>query len=155
MTTSAYTVVMSGPRSIRFEASVARRLASFVARHPGRSSSSVAARLVDEGLRMDEHPGVYFREGPAGRRATLVAGPDIWEVIRALRSGRAAEPDLPDGELVELVSDNTGVPVRSIRTALTYWSAYPDEVDAMVEHADDVEREQVAASARSDGLLAR
>lgn len=27
---------------------------------------------------MDEHPGIVFRSGPAGRRAGLAGGPDIW-----------------------------------------------------------------------------
>src|SRR5919106_250656 len=85
---------MATPRSVRFDESVVARLASYVSRHPGLTASSVAARLVDEGLRMEEHPGVMFRDGPMGRRATLVGGPDVWEVIRALRSARTAEPDL-------------------------------------------------------------
>src|SRR3990170_3573376 len=109
---------MSTPRSIRFDDSVTSRLASFVERHPGLTASSVAARLVDEGLRMDEHPGVMFREGPMGRRATLVGGPDVWEVIRAVRSARSAEPELPQSELLKLVEENTGVPGRLLNTAV-------------------------------------
>ena len=45
-------------------------------------------------MRMTEHPGVVFREGPTGRRAGLVGGADVWEVVRAVKSARAAEPDL-------------------------------------------------------------
>jgi hypothetical protein len=77
---------MVGPRSVRFEASTDAHLSSFVARHPGLSHSSAAALLVEEGLRMDAHPGVLFREGPAGQRAVLSGGPDVWEVIRAIKS---------------------------------------------------------------------
>lgn len=102
---------------------------------------------------MDEHPGVLFRDGPSGRRATLVAGPDVWEVVRAVRSARAAEPDLSDSQLVELLEDNTGVLARLIRTALNYWSAYPDEVDALVDHAARAETEALRASERARALL--
>jgi hypothetical protein len=35
---------------------------------------------------MDDHPGIVFRDGPTGRRAGLAAGPDVWEVVSALRS---------------------------------------------------------------------
>ena len=70
---------MGTPRSIRFDPVVEDRLVTYAALHPGASASSVAARLVDEGLRMDEHPGVMFRDGPTGRRAVLVGGPDVWE----------------------------------------------------------------------------
>lgn len=144
---------MSDPRSIRFDPSVLARLRSFVARHPGLSRSAVAARLVDEGLRMDEHPGVMFREGPAGRRATLVGGPDVWEVIRAVRSGRAAEPGLAEAELLELVADNTGVPARLVNAAVDYWAAFPDEVEALLEHAERVEAERRRAWERAHELL--
>ena len=144
---------MSTPRSIRFDDSVTSRLASFVERHPGLTASSVAARLVDEGLRMDEHPGVMFREGPMGRRATLVGGPDVWAVIRAVRSARSAEPELSQAEMLTLVEDNTGVPRRLLNTAVEYWAAYPEEVEALLAHAARIEEERVRSSERADGLL--
>lgn len=104
---------------------------------------------------MDEHPGVTFREGPTGRRATLVGGPDVWEVIRAVTSARAAEPDLSQGELLELVADNSGQPLRLLRTAVAYWADYPDEVRALLEHADRVEAQATAARDRTSALLAQ
>lgn len=145
---------MASPTSIRFDEPVSHRLASYVARHPGSTRSSVAARYVDEGLRMDEHPGIVFRDGLAGRRATLVGGPDVWEVVRAVQATRAAEPELSQDELLALLEENTGVPGRMIRTALGYWGAYPDEVDAVVEHARLYEGEQAGAATRASSLLA-
>lgn len=85
----------------------------------GRLSLSAAANmLVDEGLRMHEHPGVLFRTGPTGRRAGLAMGPDIWEIVRAVKGARAAEPELGEHDLLSLVAENTGVPVRVIRLAI-------------------------------------
>ncbi len=46
---------------VRFDPTVAERLSSFVAANPGMSLSSAANRLVDEALRMSEHPGIVFR----------------------------------------------------------------------------------------------
>jgi len=97
---------------VRFDQPVADRLVSFVAANPGMSLSSAANRLVDEALRMTEHPGVIFRPGPTGRRAALAGGPDVWEVIRAIRSAHAAEPGLDSDDLLSLVSDNTGIALR-------------------------------------------
>ena len=110
---------------VRFDPPVADRLASFVAANPGMSLSSAANRLVDEALRMAEHPGVIFRSGPTGRRAALAGGPDVWEVIRAIKSAHAAEPGLNSDDLVSLVSDNTGIALRLLTTAVRYWAAYP------------------------------
>ena len=91
---------MASPRSVRFEPSTDAHLAAFAARHAGLSHSGAAALLVEEGLRMDAHPGVLFREGAAGRRAVLVGGPDVWEVIRAITSARTSAPDLTDRKSV-------------------------------------------------------
>ncbi len=97
--------------------------------------SSAANRLVYEGLRMTEHPGIVFRDGPTGRRAGLVAGPDVWEIVRAVRSARTAEPDLAEEPLLRLVADNAGIPLRLLRTAVHYWAAYPGEIDAEIDTA--------------------
>lgn len=104
---------------------------------------------------MEEHPGVIFRDGPAGRRACLLAGPDVWELIRAVKSSRAAEPSLSRTDLVQLVEDNTGVPARMVSVALSYWAAYPEEIDALVGHAERREEEGVRAAERTAELLGR
>jgi hypothetical protein len=122
------------PSSIRFDPDVLRRLADYASAHPGTSLSSAGNRLVDEALRSNEHPLIVFRDGPAGRRARLVGGPDVWQVIRAVRSARAAEPDLEPKEIVAL-----------IRTAIGYWTAYPDKIDMLISRAD---REEVEARER-------
>jgi hypothetical protein len=142
------------PTSVRFEPRVAERLAAFLAAHPGMSTSSATNRLVDEGLRMAEHPGVIFRDGASGRRAGLAGGPDIWEVIRAVYSVRAEEPSLNEDDIVILVSENTGIPSRLIQIAINYWSSYPDEVDAEVQAADAAERTAIESWSRRQNLLA-
>ena len=63
------------PRPIRFDSHVSDRLTAYVASHPGWSGSSAANRFVDEALRMEDHPGVIFRDGLTGRRAVLIGGP--------------------------------------------------------------------------------
>jgi hypothetical protein len=139
---------------VRFDPSVADRLLSFVAANPGMSLSSAANRLVDEALRMTEHPGVIFRSGPTGRRAALAGGPDVWEVIRAIRSAHSAEADLDSDGLLSLVSDNTGTPVRLLSTAVRYWAAYPEEVEAEIATADAAEEAAEQAWLRERRLLA-
>lgn len=142
------------PTPVRFDEAVALRLQTYVAGHPGLSLSSAANRLVDEGLRTTEHPGVTFREGPTGRRAGLIGGPDVWEVVRAVRSARAAEPELTENNLLALVADSSTLPVRLLRTALRYWASYPDEVDAEIAAADEAESAAERAWQREQDLLA-
>lgn len=144
---------MGQPRSIRFDDHVVSGLAAFVARRPGLSGSAAASLLVDEGLRMDAHPGVIFRDGPAGRRAVLVAGPDIWAVIAAIQDARKAEPELASDALLALVSTNSGIGVAALRTALDYYGTYPQEVDAIIAQDRAARDSLLAAADRTRGLL--
>jgi hypothetical protein len=147
------------PTPVRFDVPVAERLAAFVSAHPGSSLSSAANRLVDEGLRMNEHPGVVFREGLTGRRAGLVGGADVWEVVRAVKSARHTEPSLHEEEVLALVAANTGVPLRLVRTAVRYWACHPSDVDTEIAAATAAEEaaEEAAEQAwlRERDLLAR
>jgi hypothetical protein len=151
-----YDVVMTkrAATPVRFDPPVASRLVSFVAANPGMSMSSAANRLVDEALRMTEHPGIVFRAGPTGRRAALAGGPDVWEVIRAIRSAHAAEPGIDGDDLLGLVSDNTGVTIRLLSTAVRYWAAYPHEVDAEITAAEAAQEAAEQAWLRERELLA-
>ncbi|WP_028925760.1 hypothetical protein [Pseudonocardia acaciae] len=134
---------MTSPRSIRFDADVLRRLDRYVRDHPGASASSVANQFVDEALRAEEHQGVTFRQGPTGRRAALVGGPDVWEVIDTLFTARDEDPELAGDALVTATATATGLTTRQVRTAVRYFTAYRDEIDDLVtahrEAADEAE----------------
>ena len=56
----------------------------------------------------------------------------MWEVVRAVKSARAAEPGRPEDDLLTLVAENTGIPERLIRVAVRYWASYPDELGLRV-----------------------
>ena len=65
------------------------------------------------------------------RRAVVVGGPDVWEVIAAARSATER-----GHELIEALAERVGVPSERVRLAIRYYAEYPDEVDrfiAMVE----------------------
>ena len=54
---------------------------------PGSSTSSLAVRLIEEGVRMQEHAAVCSRDDPAGRRAALVGSPGLVDVVSTLAGG--------------------------------------------------------------------
>ena len=140
---------MPTPLSIRFDDGVLARLRQASARQPGATPSGLAQRLVDEGLRQAEHPGVVFKDGPSGRRAALTQGPDVWEVVVAL-----ADMDERGEDAVEAVAELLSLPVARVRVALRYYGAHPDEVDAQVEENDRAARAAHAAWQRGQQLLA-
>lgn len=143
------------PRSIRFDAEVDAHLRAYVAARPGLSASAAANQLIDEGLRMVDHPAIVFRDGPTGRRAVVVGGPDVWEIVRAVKSARAHESDFDGDETVALVVDNTGASARHVRAAISYWSQFPDEIDAQIALADQAEQQALDAWRREQDLLER
>jgi hypothetical protein len=147
---------MSSPRSVRFDDDVLRRLDRYVRSHPGASASSVTNIFVDEALRTEEHPGIMFRPGPTGRRAGLVGGPDVWEVIGALQAIRVQEPGLAGEPLVEVVAEATGLSPRMVRIAVRYYSVYPAEVEErIVANREAAQEAEAAWQAEQDLLHAR
>jgi uncharacterized protein (DUF433 family) len=114
------------PFSVRMSERTMERL-ELGARRRGEPRSRTAERLIDEGLRMEEHPGIVFRDGPAGRRAALAGGPDVWEVIETLRgTGLAGEQAIAaTGEWGELTA-------AQVRTAVRYYGDFREEVDERI-----------------------
>jgi len=144
---------MATPRSIRFESGTVDKLARYTARHPGMTQSSAAALLVEEALRMEDHPGVVFRDGPAGRRPALMAGPDVWEVVRAIRDVRAAEPKASADEVIEVVCDVASLTRPVVQVAVSYYGELPEEINAMIEAADDAEADAQRQLSAAQHLL--
>lgn len=148
-----YTVVMSSPRSVRFDDGVVRRLERYVRSHPGTSSSSVTNLFVDEALRAEEHPGIVFRPGPTGRRAGLVGGPDVWEVIDTLHTVREAEPSSADDALADATAMALGITARQVRIAVRYYAIYRAEVDERIAaNRDEADQAEAAWLAEQDVL---
>jgi len=148
-------MVAISPSSVRFDPRVLERLSAFVATHRELTLSSATSRLVDEALRAREHPLITFKDGPAGRRARVVGGPDVWEAIGAVRSVREAEPELAGDEVIAVVAETSGVPAPFLRAALAYWGDYPEEVDALVDRARAESAQARAAWDRQQELLGR
>jgi len=123
-------------RSFRLASSLSERLVRR-AEETGESANKLGARYIEEGLRMDEHPLIRFREGAAGRRAALAGTRlDVWQVVETLRNS---------GSSIEETADYLSIPETWVRACARYYAAYPDEVNALTE------RER-AAAAREEEL---
>lgn len=133
---------MSAPLSIRFNDEVLARLRARARALPGATPSGLAQQMVDEGLRMSEYPGVVFRDGPAGRRAALAAGPDIREIITVIR-----EVDERGPAAVAAAAEILSLPKGSVHLAMGYYSAHAAGIDAEIAAH---EAESAAAEAAWD-----
>ena len=85
--------------------------------------STMVVELVDEALRMRRAPGVVFVDGPVGRRPVIAGtGLDVWELVAAWQElGR---------DYRRLRAGYDWLTEPQIRAALSYYEAYPEEIDA-------------------------
>jgi hypothetical protein len=117
---------MSVNVSVRLDDDLAERL-RLRARAAGETLSDRLRRYAEEGARREEHPLITFRDGPTGRRAKLLDGPDVWEVVMWL-------DDLADvADPVTTLVQESDLKRPQIDAALHYRAAYPDEIAARIE----------------------
>jgi len=113
------------------------------------SKSELAERYVDEGIRMEAHPGIVFRGGPAGRRAALVGGPDVWELISFVKGlderGQAA---------IEKAAELLNLRPHQVRAATGYYAEFRDEIDERIKRNAEQAEAAEAAWRREQAALA-
>lgn len=120
-----------------------------LSRRSGRKRSELLNTLVEEGLRMERHPGIVFRPGPAGRRPGLIAGPDVWEVIRVVQNVAAG------GEAaVAKAAAWIDLRVDQVELAVAYHADHRDEIDAWIARIDEEAEQAYAAWERRREVLA-
>lgn len=66
---------------------------------------------------MEEFCGIVFRGGPAGRRAVLAGGPDVWELMYTLKSGKARGEEASAATAELLISPTPKYGPQSATTA--------------------------------------
>jgi hypothetical protein len=96
-----------------------------IAEREGRSLAETVGLLAEEALKMREFPHIFFMDGPAGRRARLITGPDVWEVI---------EPYAVAGNDWDILRKSYDwIDENLLKEAVRYYEAYPEEIDAWLE----------------------
>jgi hypothetical protein len=131
-----YTVAMPVV-SIRFSDQPLHERLRETARRQHIGVSTLAERLIDEGLRTEAHPLVIFRGGPTGRRPVLVSGPEVADVVGAIVGG-----DVPVDQRRTRAAELLNVNVALIDAALAYYADFTAEIDKLL--ADRVRHAELA-----------
>jgi hypothetical protein len=135
------------PFSIRMSSRTLARL-DLGARRRGEAKSRTAERLIDEGLRMEDHPGIVFKDGPAGRRAALANGPDVWEVVKTLKEfGSTGE------QAIAGAAEWGNLSRAQVDVAVRYYGDFREEVDERIAHNREEAERQHAAWLRAQAAL--
>lgn len=110
------------------------------------SRNALAERYIAEGVKMDEHPDIYFRDGALGRRAAVIGTRlDVWQVIETVRnSGNSAED----------AAEYLGVPAAKVHAGVRYYVTNRLEVDEFAARAAAV-AERAEAEWRAEQELLR
>lgn len=127
-TTDNYPVVVSSPRSVRLPDDVLHRLSSVASRR----GISVAS----------------------GRRAGLIAGSDVDEVIRTLRDHQTDGGVAGEDDVVEVVAESLSLSADGVRAAVAYYADHRDEIDARISADQGAADELEAAWRRQQEILA-
>jgi hypothetical protein len=129
--------------SLRIEPATKEALA-LQARHRNATISSLAERYLDEAVRMAKHRGVFFADGPAGRRPRLLTGPDVWEVI---------ETFLASGRSIRETAEYLNVPDHLVEVAVDYYADHRDEIDDWIAANQLLADEMEASWRRRDAIV--
>ena len=108
-------------KSLRMPEDMAKPIED-MAKACGRDFSSMVNELVSEAVKMRRSPGIIFVDGPSGRRAHLAGtGLDVWEVIALYHSLNQDD--------TRLQKAYHWLKSSQLRAALSYYRAYPREID--------------------------
>jgi hypothetical protein len=140
---------MSRPASFRLPEELLNRIDDEAAERQT-STTALVAVLLDEGLKTRRFPGVAYRDGPSGRRAGVVGGPDVWEIVAAVQntSGRGEQR-------LRRVAAERQLPVSQIRLALDFYGAHPEEIDERIAAHERSARRLRKQIQRREQLLSR
>jgi len=92
----------------------------------GQDFSTTTKDLLTEAIKMRRCPAIIFGEGVSGRRAKVAGtGIEVWEIIAGYKSvGK---------NIKRLKKAYHWLSQGQVKAALSYYSAYPEEIDGLIE----------------------
>jgi len=95
---------------------------------------------------MEEHPGIVFRAGPAGRRAGLAGHRlDVWQVVETIRN---------EGGEIEAAAAYLDLSPGLVAAAVGYYGDHAEEIDVEIAENARLAAEMEAGWQRRRDILA-
>ena len=91
---------------------------------------------------------IQFVDGATGRRARLVRGPDVWELISFVQRSEASGDDR-----VAHAAEWFRLPPVHVEAALAYYSAFSAEIDDRIRLNEEAQADAEAIAAGRRRLL--
>ena len=132
--------------SFRFDPHTVERLKQR-SHEVGAPQAALAERYIEEGMRMDEHPGISFRDGGSGRRpAVLGTRLDVAQVIETLRQNESS---------IAETADYLDLAPAQVEAAVRYYASFTAEVDEWIEQSRAIAERERELWRRREEALAR
>jgi uncharacterized protein (DUF433 family) len=107
-----------------------------LAKRTGKDFSGLARDLLLEAIKIRKCPGITFADGPTGRRARIAgSGIDVWEVIATFKGMKENYGKLK--KAFHWLSE------QQIRSALSYYAFYPDEINETITQNENITQDEV------------
>ena len=133
------------PLSVRLRIETLRRLQQR-SKELGETQTALVERYVEQGLRTDAHPLIYFREGAGGRRPALVGTRlDVAQVIETIRQ---------NGNSMAAAADYLGLPIERVEACLRYYADHQEETEEWLQRARATAEREESSWRRQQELLA-
>lgn len=130
--------------SFRFDAGTVEQLKKRSA-EIGSAQGALAERYIEEGLRMDGHPGISFRDGGSGRRPALLGTRlDVAQVIETLRQ---------NGSSIDETAEYLDLSAAQVETAVRYYADHRAEVDAWIAQSRELAERERELGAKREAVL--
>jgi len=122
-------------KSVRLPEETLKEIQRMV-RETGMDFSAVTKDLLTEAIKIRRCPGILFTDGVNGRRARIAGtGIEVWEVIATFYS--------VDKNLKRLQKAYHWLTSEQLRSALAYYSTYPEEIDGQVRKNKEWNEEKI------------
>lgn len=126
----------STARGIRVPAPLEEAIEREMERRDVKEWSTMVVELLEEAIRARQAPGVVFVDGATGRRPVVAgSGLEVWEVVSTWKEvGRNYD---------RLRAAYDWLTEPQLRSALSYYELYGEELDARLEREARLTRERV------------
>jgi hypothetical protein len=138
---------MARPVSFRLDEDLLARLEAEAGERQ-MSVTGLVSALLDEGLKTRQFPGITYRDGPTGRRAGVLGGPDVWEIVAEVQRTRATGQ-----RRVRRVADTLRLPITQVRLAIDFYAGHPEEIDERISASERAAERLRESIARREHLL--
>jgi uncharacterized protein (DUF433 family) len=129
-------VVSSVQKSIRLPKETVKEI-EILASTTGKEFSGLARDLLVEAVKMRRCPGITFVDGPTGRRARIAGtGIDVWELIATFKG--------MEERYEELKKAYHWLNEQQVRSALSFYALYSEEIDERINRNEQTTEEQIA-----------